>query len=276
MGGHKVKRHFVIAHSLEAKPVIKHYGLVKNSSHRAFEVFENDQIKLIISGQGKVNCAAATAYCYYLSDSLDEQVLWVNLGVAGHPHYPIGSLWRVNKTIDSSTSKAIFPVNVIRTVSISAAPAITVDKAERDYAQDSLYDMEVSGFFQAASRFTSLEYASSFKIVSDNKDQTVDNFDSAAVPTMIEAQLATIDDYLLELENNIINNFKFNFQDIEFKELILNSYQFTQSQRIQCETLLNSLAVHQINLDKTALHHTSAKQLLDSLSDRLSQIKLTV
>ena len=52
------KLNIVVAHSLEAKPLIALFNLEKVTDHTAFPIYKNDKgISLVLSGMGK---AAAT------------------------------------------------------------------------------------------------------------------------------------------------------------------------------------------------------------------------
>ena len=276
MGGPKINRNFIVAHQQEARPIIEFYRLTKDVGHRAFTVYANDNVKLVISGEGKINCAAATTYCYSLQSHSQVQAIWINLGIAGHAVHPIGSLWRINKVIDSSTSNIIFPINILRSSSISGESLISVDQPETAYPLEVLYDMEASSFFQIVSRFVSLEYINSFKIVSDNITQPIDEFNRLHTSQMIESYIEIIDDYLNKLEGKLIINFNKMSQIIELKEKLFRKYKFTHAQKLQCEELLKSLAVHGVQCGQELLQHNRARQILDSLSYRLKQVQLAV
>ena len=96
---------FVVAHSHEARPIIDYYRLIKDKQHTGFNVFKNNQTRLIISGQGKINAAAATAYLGGMRALNVSPGMWVNVGVAGHPDYSLGSLWRANKITDEFSGR---------------------------------------------------------------------------------------------------------------------------------------------------------------------------
>ena len=276
MGGQKINQSFIVAHQQEARPIIEFYRLTKDVGHHAFTVYANDNVKLVISGQGKINCAAATTYCYSLQSHSQMPVIWTNIGLAGHAVHPIGSLWRINKVIDSSTSNIIFPTNIFRSSNIIGESVISVDRPETAYPLASLYDMEASTFFQIVSRFVSLEYANSFKIVSDNIAQPIDKFNRLHTSQMIESHIEIINDYLNKLENKLAINFNKIPHNIELKEKLFHKYKFTHAQKLQCEELLKSLAVHGVQCNQELLQHNRAKQILDSLSHRLKQVRLAV
>ncbi len=276
MGSQKINRNFIVAHQSEAKPLIELYRLTKDIRHGAFPVYANESVKLIISGEGKINCAAATAYLGGLRGQVNEPVMWTNLGVAGHAFHPLGSLWRVNKVIDSTSAKIVFPINILRSSAVNSEALVTVDKPETTYPQKVLYDMEACAFFQTVSRFASLEYVNSFKFVSDNQDQPLNEFTLSLATSMIGEQIKVVDYYLNELETKLIKNFNNKIQIIDVKKEIYKKYKLSYAQRLQCEELLKALDVHGEQAGQELLQYDYAKQVLNSLSDRLKKIRLEV
>lgn len=276
MGGGKINRNFIVAHSLEARPIIDFYGLSKKPDVQGFDVFEKDQVLLVVSGQGKVNSAAAVGYCAGLTAKGNDPALWVNVGIAGHKHHPIGNLYRANKITDSLSLKSYFPVSLLRTSKINGIALMTVDEQENQYQQGCLYDMEASAYFSTACRITSVEFINSFKIVSDNEDNPLENFKAKDAAIMIESQIGSINEYLNELENKLSNNINKISQNIEFKQKIKNEYHFTHSQLEQVESLVNSLSIHGVKLDDDHDKPSTSKELIMLLNDRLAQIQLMV
>ena len=275
MGSTKINRNFIVAHQSEARPLIDYYHLTKDVSYRAFPVYANENVKLVISGEGKINCAAATAYAYDLNNHFSVPVIWINIGIVGHAVHEIGSLWRVNKSIDATTSNVVFPINVLRSAGINGESLLTVDKPETVYSQQALYDMEASAFFQTASRFSSLESITSFKIVSDNKENRLEKITLEMATKLIQVQIEAIDRYLEKFENYMMVYFKKSNQIIDIKEQLFSKYRFTHSQKRQCEELLHSLAIHEVQYDyQELLANTQAKQILNSLNGHLTQVQL--
>ena len=54
--------YIVTALYIEAKPLISLFNLKKDNSYTKFQVFSNENVKLIISGTGKVKSATALTY----------------------------------------------------------------------------------------------------------------------------------------------------------------------------------------------------------------------
>lgn len=190
---------FVIAHHAEAAPLIRQYQLKKVTSKQPFPVFVNEAHRLIISGTGTSNSAAATAWLAGL-ESLGQPAansIWINFGIAGHADYPVGTLRCVNKITEQSTGKVWFPVQ-IKSV-IDSCEVLTTDTVCHQYQSNCLHEMEASGFYKTALRFTTSELAQCLKMVSDNSDHPVDNIDKNKIGELISNQLPLIERYLVYL-----------------------------------------------------------------------------
>ena len=271
---------FVVAHSYEARPIIDYYQLSKDSQHHGFSLFRNKQIRLIISGQGKVNAAAATAYLGSLQAYSKASCLWVNIGTAGHCSHDIASLWRINKITDQQSGRSIYPVLLVNQKryqkgdvpersqkAIKAESLMSVDLPASGYSQRCLYDMEAFGFFQMATRFESLESIVSFKVVSDNLENPIAALDKTSVANLILPHVTYIDQYLCVL-NDIVNINK-NSQDIEIKDIKL-----THSQNKIVNELIDSLTIHGVNYHSAVTKCSTAKQLIAALTARLKSVQL--
>lgn len=77
--------YFLMSRHNEAAPLIKHYGLKKDMAPCPFPVFLADNVLLCLSGEGRANAAAATAY---LLTRWGRDGLFVHLGLAKSALYP--------------------------------------------------------------------------------------------------------------------------------------------------------------------------------------------
>jgi len=151
----------------EAKTFIRQFKLKKDLGHHPFTLYANQQIVLTITGSGKIAMAAAVAYSLALFDSIENPVL-INAGIAGHQTATLGTLFSVHKITDTDTSKNYYPQSIIKN-KVSSLALCTVSKPNPHYQDNYLYEMEASGFYEIASRFTTTELIQIFKIVSDNQ-----------------------------------------------------------------------------------------------------------
>ncbi|MFQ5995162.1 MAG: hypothetical protein ACE5K1_08690 [Acidiferrobacterales bacterium] len=182
--------HFVVALPAEARPLIDRYRLRRRHAVGPFPVYEAETTALIVSGVGKIAAAAATTYMHGLSGHPNDG--WLNIGVAGHAERELGQAALAHRIIDQATGRSWYPPLVF------AAPCetdavLTVDQPTQTYAQPALYDMEASGFWQTACRFSTAELVQCLKIVSDNAAHPAVNVSADSVQALIEQQLESIE-----------------------------------------------------------------------------------
>ncbi len=183
---------WIIALHCEAKPVIDYYRLKKSAYHRGFDLFHNGDMQCVISGIGKNNAAAATAWVAALNQDAGS-TCWINLGVAGGGGRAIGEICVLDKITDSLTGRSYYPAPVIDS-RLATAGCVSLDIPSNDYQPQCLFDMEVSAFFATATRFSSTEQVHSLKVISDNEDHPPVT-DKAMISELINAQRDSIDDY---------------------------------------------------------------------------------
>jgi hypothetical protein len=161
----------VTAFKTEALPLIEHYALRPRAPRGAFDIYENGDHALVISGLGKARAAAAAAYLHACTGER-RGALWLNAGVAGHRDLPPGTLVVAHKVVDTGTGQAWYPPQIVKHT-LPTATLYTVDRPEDDYTRDGLYDMEAAAFYAVAAGFESRERVQCCKIVSDNRAQPV-------------------------------------------------------------------------------------------------------
>ncbi len=152
----------------EASPIITHFALEK-CEDKIFSIYENESIKLIVSGIGKVNAASATTYLLQKQQVKKEDKI-VNIGTCTTTKETImiGALHNICKIVDFATS-SVYHLN-------TQGEAITcVDKPleSNKGIKTPLADMESSGFYLAAKRFSKHAPIMIVKVVSDKTDSTL-------------------------------------------------------------------------------------------------------
>lgn len=178
----------------EAKPLIRAWTLKKAPEHSAFTVYLGTDTVLVISGVGKTAMAGAVAYA--LAAYPVSNPVFLNLGIAGHPVYPIGQACLADKVIDADTGRCFLPFDA----PCPTASLITSSKPNTAYSQDALYDMEASAFYETAVRFGSSELLHCLKIVSDNPGQSIAAINEAQVESWIGTQVPMIENLLGQLQ----------------------------------------------------------------------------
>ena len=155
--------YIICALSAEARLFLDHYKL-KQYTLLPFKVYENQNIKLIISGVGSHNALlATTALLAHFTPAKDSILL--NIGVAAAPSdYNINTLVVIHKLIYNK--KSFYP-DLLYSHPFEEATLTTVDEATSTL-YTTLVDMEASAVFQAASRFLKSHQIAIVKIVSDH------------------------------------------------------------------------------------------------------------
>ena len=181
----------VVALPAEARPLLDHFRLRDKQHNTAFPVYRNADMALIVSGPGKVAAAAATGL---LAGNRDTPAVaaWLNIGIAGHAHHAIGSAFIAHRITDSATGTNWYPPQ-IHDLPIPTENLCTVDCPEDSYPAAALYEMEASGFFPVACRFSTGELVQCFKVVSDNRTQANTAVTAKLCTQLITAKLTDIE-----------------------------------------------------------------------------------
>jgi nucleoside phosphorylase len=157
---------WVVALHCEAKPIIDFYHLKKSKSHRTFDLYQQGNIKCVVSGIGKKACTAATAWVAALNHD-NRSIAWINLGTAGSAHHHIGTALLIHKISEDGSNRHFYPIPSIDS-GFESGHCLTRNKPSTDYHPQQLFDMEASAFFDTATRFSSAKLVQCVKIVSDN------------------------------------------------------------------------------------------------------------
>ena len=226
----------VVAHALEARPLIKRFGLKPNKAAGALTIYSNDTgVRVVITGMGKQSSHATTnRLAVLLANVLGVQEGWLNVGVAGHKTAEIGSGFLANKIIDAGSAKAVYPVPVLKDKPTCAV--ITVDQPELDYSEDAVYEMEAFGFWAAASNHSFIELVQVYKIISDNLKYPADQLDNVFIEKLIENHCDRIEGVVLNLKELVgeVNEI-YRLPD-EYEEL-QKKFRFTVTQLHQLKRL---------------------------------------
>ena len=163
--------HFIVATHFEAKPLIDFFKLKKKNHIEEFQLFYNEDISLTICGIGKINAALAVTHTYFEFGQKKNKI-WINVGLAGHKNLDIGELILVNKISDNNSNYKFFPF-FHKKYNLNKKHCTTYDYQNKNY-NESLSDMEASGFYAAANKYSTNELIHSMKIISDNKIESID------------------------------------------------------------------------------------------------------
>lgn len=176
----------VCALTCEGAPLINHFKL-KKISQSPFPLFEGVGICLIVSGIGERAALAAT--CYLGGKYEHTPLAFLNIGIAAHPAFAVGTCALIGKV--KGESSPFYPVKTFPS-SLPLGELVTVDVPDLTYQGSDFIDMEGAGFVLGASRFTSFELIHLIKIVSDNAQNPAEKIDPPFAGSLIEKNLKGI------------------------------------------------------------------------------------
>ena len=226
---------WVIALRAEAAPIIKFLKLKNVNTQSNFTIYANEELghALIISGVGAIKSAAATAFlkAYF---NIKNHAAWINLGIAGYYTEPVGNIYQAIKVFSPVHQRTFFPGFRFSKI-IPGTSLLTVNKAETNYNNLVLYDMEAFGFCEVASAFSCNELIFVFKIVSDTPENPIKKLKSSIIGDLINENLRGLKELLSEinkLSELEIERLKIPDEVIEIENSIhfskTNSFKFRQ------------------------------------------------
>ena len=228
----------VCAYLKEAKPLIKYFNLKKINDK--FQIYENENISLIISDRGSLNSAIATTYL--LSTRKINHI--INFGIAGSSEYKIGEIFLINKINEN-----LFP-DILISHPFRESEIICFDEVVTE-GEYKLVDMESEGFFKAAIKFLKAHQIHLIKIVSDNLVcfRPTDEF----MNELIAPHLEKIEEFILKMENR---EWKMKNEVEKVVESLVEKYNLSFSQKIQLRDrvmyyILNNFEIPKIEFEKT-------------------------
>lgn len=265
----------VCALNCEAVPLITLFRLKPYPHPTPFPLYHQGGTFLIISGVGKILAAAATSYLYALTKAQSNQV-WLNIGIAGHPSWEIGTGCLAHQVIDQGTKRRYYPSFVTK-FPCPTAPLLTVERPEIDYAQETLYDMEAAGFYPIASRFSITELIHCYKIVSDNKHSSAKELNPTIVQQLIQTQCHEIQQLTTTLKElgQKLDSLECTEESLA---LFLCRWHFTTTQIFQLKRLLQRCQA--FHLDETFIWDeklpllNKSKEVLNYLEKKINALPL--
>ena len=199
----------------EAKPIIQMYHLEKKQSCTHFQLFCNNQIALIISGQGKLNAAIAITELFHRIPPKETDLL-LNLGIAGSTDstIPIGSGFFCNRLLDWDTLHTYYP-DFLYAHHKKEAQLKTVSKPYMNVSanEHTLIDMEATGVYTAAMYFMKQHQVYFYKIVSDHCNGM--SLQTEDITSLISPHISPIIDYFKEIENTLATNQRIALSSLE-------------------------------------------------------------
>ncbi|WP_335940776.1 spore photoproduct lyase family protein [Fusobacterium polymorphum] len=245
--------YIVTALYIEAKPLISLFNLKKDSKYTKFQVFSNENIKLIISGTGKIKSATALTYLISNKDIKENDYI-INIGFIAsiNNNSQLGDIIYISK-IQNAYSDTTFYPEMIYKHNFLEGSLTTFDKIIENKIENVEYiDMEAYGFFQTASIFFKKDKIFLLKIVSDIlkeklEDRILIDFKDN---NLFDESYKKIYDFLLKFINISIdnkNNFDNNEQDLIKK--VLENLKLSDTMTYEFFNILKYLKIKYGNID---------------------------
>jgi len=261
-----------VALKAEAGPLIEALELKSLSGNHLFPIWENDQIKLIISGVGKVKAGAACSYLAAIHR--DEDIYgWLNVGIGGHQIHRVGTPLLIHKIIDEGRHSSFFP-SFVFTPPCQTDVCLTVEQPEHKYESGYVYDMEAAGFYAIASKLSPLEMIHVFKVISDNLKQPATELNKKVVEKLIADHVELLQKILTEMRGLIDEIAP---MSVPFLDECLKKWHFTTYETHQLKNLLQRwqlLCPDQVLFSQDFTSQKSAKEALNFLEKHLKNLSL--
>jgi nucleoside phosphorylase len=238
--------YIVTALAGEAIPIINAFKLKKDISYSKFDLFKNENMKLILSGSGKIKSAIATMYMIVKDPPRPEDHI-LNIGICGtgQEEHKIGQMFLVNKIEDFSNGKTYYPEQVFKH-SLPEEKLITYDTPVRrkDIADIPLclVDMEAAGFYEAASTHFHSHRIHILKIVSDHLK--TEKLTGTFVQSLLEKNVPTLKTIFKQTtqtpvpDANVLND-----KDYMLFDSLSNDLKLSTTQRFQILDLIKSYKI---------------------------------
>ena len=266
----KTSVRLVLALKEEAQIILDHFKLKAVKEKTIYPIYKNKEEThwLIISGIGRSNAAASTAYLYLYSKA-PKYTSWINIGIAGSDKGNYGDLYLVDKISNHQKKKNTYPLTMPKTT-LPKMHLFTSDIPVSDYSTYELIDMEGSAFFDIASKLSSKEFICLMKVVSDGPKNNIKEITKSRIRNLIEENLFKIIEVisyyerLSEKELQIVEKPKL-FYEIKSK------WHFSATQSYKLETLLRRIEIfcNKKDIEKTIKNCETSNSVINVLNTKI-------
>jgi adenosylhomocysteine nucleosidase len=265
----------VVAHAVEAKPIIQQLGLKLVNDGGAFRRYQAQGVNLVVSGMGRVNAAAATAYlsAVTLDDSMYNPI-WINAGIAGHKTFELGACVIIRKITDPVTNRSYYPLPIAS--SLPSSNLVTVDVPEEEYLQNAAFDMEGSAFWFIATKFSPIEFVQLLKIVSDNPENGISMLSKDKIENFMDELTAGLQLLITELQALASQHNRAISLPAAYGKMVQRfNFTVTQSSQLRRACQQFKAAGLELKLEEiSTLKFQSAKQLLAEINAGLKRFTI--
>lgn len=165
---------FITALYPEAKELITKLNLKKQEKETLYQLFEGEEIRLVITGTGMISAATAVARHFANYPAKSGQDIAINLGVAGYAPgnkgtASVGDAYLACKLTESTTGRTFYPDFLYRH-NFRLLPLVTVPVVCNNaaaFSEETLIDMEAAALYQSLLPHFSPDRMFFFKVISD-------------------------------------------------------------------------------------------------------------
>ena len=261
---------WVIALKEEAQVILDHYKLKPVDEKTIYTIYKNEEEThwLIISGIGRNNAAASTAYLYAYSNA-SNYTSWINIGIAGSCKGNYGDLYLVDKISTYQRKKSTYPSTPPK-ATLPKMHLFTSDIPISDYSTYELIDMEGSAFFDIASKLTSKEFICLMKVISDGPENDIKEITKSKISNLIKENLLKIIDVISYYERLSEEEFQIIDKPKLFNE-IKSKWHFSATQSYRLETLLRRIEIfcNKKDIEKTIKNCETSNSVINVLNTKI-------
>ncbi len=186
----RVRVNMVVALLAEATPLIARYDL-KSTRSRGFYASSSNDLALVICGVGRVNASRAVERIHRTCVD-DAPAAWLNVGVAGHGTALPGTALLAHEVLERASGRRLFPRGAVPP-GLATTCLCTVDEPEATYQPDWAYDMEGSGFLEAAIGISDTGPVQCLKIVSDGPTRSWKELSASVIEELVGSCAEAVD-----------------------------------------------------------------------------------
>ena len=263
----KTSIRWVVALKEEAQIILEHFKLKAVNEKTIYPIYKNAQEThwLIISGIGRSNAAASTAYLYSYSKA-SIYTSWINIGIAGSDKGSYGDLYLVDKISTYQRKKNLYPSTMPK-ATLPKMHLFTSDIPISDYSSHELIDMEGDAFFDIASKLSSKEFICLMKVISDGPKNDIKEITKSKISNLIKVNLFKIVDVVAFYERLSEEEFQIIDKPKLFNE-IKSKWHFSATQSFKLETLLRRIEIfcNKKEIEKIIKNCETSKSVINVLN----------
>lgn len=228
-----------ISNILEGKPLIDKYNLKKNLTYKKYEVFEGNEINIIIC-KSKLIYPALIIGDYFSNKEIKNNDFLLNIGTCGSSSCLKNETYVVNKINSFIMDKSLYPSMIydlnLKEKSLYSSKSIVKEQIN-DY---DLFDLEAYSIFLSAQFYFNNEQIIILKTVLDNLSN-VDQFTKDDIYEVMN-NYDNIINRIIEISHSLINTKEDTEKTLNFLlENLFNKYKFTNQMRINLSKHLTYL-----------------------------------